>query len=323
MSNRKDVLRRAARTAARKRGIDPDNFETQLGVESNYDEDAVSPMGARGVAQFMPGTAKGVGVDLNDGRALDDINGAAELMAKYLREYKGDWRKALAAYNAGPGAVGGKLPEETIDYIAKVLGQGGDDKQASPKKGAAEGKSTTRVSYDGDKTTTDTNGALIDALLSGKDAKHLLQNVVAALDAGAYTTTTPGKGWTATTTTAKEGVGVAPSKGGSGKFSVREEFWNGPGAINVDDNKRVAKGYVSGHTDHVHVAVDSDAARKRVVAMARKHGLTITSEGNGKHATGSYHYRKTKGGKSRAIDVAGDPKQMAAFAREVAAARKG
>lgn len=73
--------------------------------------------------QFMPGTAAGLGIDPHD--PVQSINGAATYL-KQLYDQFGDWKLAVAAYNAGPGAVkkyGGVPPyAETQAYVQKVLG---------------------------------------------------------------------------------------------------------------------------------------------------------------------------------------------------------
>lgn len=91
-------------------------------AESAYDPDAVSPAGALGLMQIMPGTARELGVDpLNPPQAVD---GAARLIAQHLRDF-GSTELALAAYNAGPGAVrkyGGVPPyAETQTYVQRVM----------------------------------------------------------------------------------------------------------------------------------------------------------------------------------------------------------
>src|SRR5215471_14488540 len=113
-----------ARQAANRAGIDPDIFLKQIQQESGFNPGARSPAGAIGVAQFMPDTARGLGVDPTDPYA--SLNGAAQLMASNLQKYGGDYAKALAAYNAGPGNVdkyGGVPPfEETQRYVNTILG---------------------------------------------------------------------------------------------------------------------------------------------------------------------------------------------------------
>jgi hypothetical protein len=102
----------------------PELFVRQIGAESGFRPNAVSPAGARGIAQIMPATARGWGVNPDD--PLAALDAAARAMAKYIKSYKGDHAKALAAYNAGVGAVqkhGGVPPyKETQNYIKKILG---------------------------------------------------------------------------------------------------------------------------------------------------------------------------------------------------------
>jgi soluble lytic murein transglycosylase-like protein len=91
-------------------------------VESGYDPKAVSPAGAQGLMQLMPGTARGLGVT-NSFDPEQAINGAAKLLSHNLKEFK-SLPLALAAYNAGGGAVhkyGGIPPfKETQAYVPKV-----------------------------------------------------------------------------------------------------------------------------------------------------------------------------------------------------------
>jgi soluble lytic murein transglycosylase-like protein len=91
--------------------------------ESRFNHAAVSPKGARGVMQLLPKTASDLGVDPGDLRG--NIDGGAAYLAQQLRRYGGDLRLALAAYNAGPGAVdryGGVPPyAETQTYVRAIL----------------------------------------------------------------------------------------------------------------------------------------------------------------------------------------------------------
>lgn len=112
------------RQAATAAGIDPDIFARQINQESGFNPQAGSGAGAQGIAQFMPATAQGLGINpLDPSQALP---AAAKLMKSYLDKYGGDWSKALSAYNAGPGNVdqyGGVPPfAETQSYVKNILG---------------------------------------------------------------------------------------------------------------------------------------------------------------------------------------------------------
>jgi len=127
-------LQNYARAAALQAGIDPDIFVRQIQQESGFNPTAKSGAGALGIAQFMPGTAAGLGIDPTDPYAA--LDAAARMDAQNLKQYGGDWSRTLAAYNAGPGAVekyGGVPPfEETQRYVSNIL-QGQDtSKPVSP-----------------------------------------------------------------------------------------------------------------------------------------------------------------------------------------------
>ncbi|MEV4344224.1 transglycosylase SLT domain-containing protein [Actinoplanes sp. NPDC049596] len=108
--------------AGNRYGVSPKLLAAVAKVESGYNPNAVSKVGAQGLMQIMPTTAKGLGVkDAFDPEQA--INGAAKLLARNLREFK-SLPLALAAYNAGGGAVhkyGGIPPfSETQAYVPKV-----------------------------------------------------------------------------------------------------------------------------------------------------------------------------------------------------------
>lgn len=115
---------RLLRDAAARYGLDPALVRAVVQVESNFQPDAVSPKGAQGLMQLMPGTAAALGVkDAFDPE--QNLDGGARHLSGLLRSYGGDVTKALAAYNAGAAAVarhGGVPPfRETRDYVARVL----------------------------------------------------------------------------------------------------------------------------------------------------------------------------------------------------------
>lgn len=113
----------AAREAARRHGIPEDLFLRLVQQESGWNPQAVSHKGATGLAQLMPGTARRLGVDPTDPH--DNLDGGARYL-RMMYERFGDWRLALAAYNAGPEAVeqhGGIPPyAETKGYVRAIYG---------------------------------------------------------------------------------------------------------------------------------------------------------------------------------------------------------
>lgn len=110
--------------------VKPERIKSMIAAESNFDPNAVSPVGAQGLMQLMPGTAQEMGVT-NPLNPEENVHGGTRYYAQMLTRYGGDERKALTAYNWGPGnldTVGGdvsKAPPETQAYVAKVLGGGG------------------------------------------------------------------------------------------------------------------------------------------------------------------------------------------------------
>lgn len=112
--------------AAAKHGIDPALLRGLIRQESGFDPSARSPAGALGLSQLMPGTAASLGVTdpLDPAQSID---GGARYLRQQLDRFGGDVRKALAAYNAGPGAVerfGGVPPyPETQSYVQRILDQ--------------------------------------------------------------------------------------------------------------------------------------------------------------------------------------------------------
>lgn len=112
-----------ARSAARRNGIPEDLFLRLIQQESAWNPNARSHKGAMGLAQLMPETARYLRVDPRD--PVQNIEGGARYLAEQYRKF-GTWRLALAAYNAGPGAVekyDGVPPyRETQGYVRAILG---------------------------------------------------------------------------------------------------------------------------------------------------------------------------------------------------------
>ena len=109
--------------AASRLGIDPALLKGLIRQESNFNPNAGSPAGAQGLCQLMPGTAAALGVT-NPMDPAQSIEGGAKYLKQQLDAFGGDVTKALAAYNAGPGAVqkhGGVPPfAETQNYVRQV-----------------------------------------------------------------------------------------------------------------------------------------------------------------------------------------------------------
>ena len=109
--------------AAKKHGVDPALLAGLVKQESGFNPSAGSPAGARGLTQLMPGTAAGLGVS-NVLDPVQNLDGGAKYLRQQLDAFGGDVTRALAAYNAGPGAIqryGGVPPyAETQNYVRIV-----------------------------------------------------------------------------------------------------------------------------------------------------------------------------------------------------------
>lgn len=108
---------------ATKYDLSPQLLEALVWQESRWRPGAVSPAGARGLAQLMPGTARDLGVNPDD--PLANLEGGARYLRQQLNTFGGDLEKALAAYNAGPKRVmrAGGIPNipETRGYVAAIM----------------------------------------------------------------------------------------------------------------------------------------------------------------------------------------------------------
>jgi len=120
--------------AAQRNGIDPSLLRNLVRAESNFNPRATSGAGAMGLTQLMPGTAAGLGVT-NAYDPVQSLEGGAKFLRQMLDQFGGDPAKALAAYNAGPGAVqkyGGVPPyAETQAYVQKIMGWMAQDNTAA------------------------------------------------------------------------------------------------------------------------------------------------------------------------------------------------
>ena len=124
MSYTTEELKQIARQKARDFGVNEDIFLRLIQKESSWNPKATSRAGAQGLVQLMPGTVRGLGVS-NPYDPVQSITGGARYLSQQLKRF-GNYEKALAAYNAGPGNVehyGGIPPfRETQNYVKTILG---------------------------------------------------------------------------------------------------------------------------------------------------------------------------------------------------------
>jgi soluble lytic murein transglycosylase-like protein len=128
--------------AAARNGLDPAVLHGLIEQESGFDPSATSSAGASGLTQLMPGTASSMGV-ANTLNPAESIEGGARYLGQLMSEFGGNTEDALAAYNAGPGAVeqyGGVPPyAETQSYVTKVLSNAEAYRQSQPASLATGG----------------------------------------------------------------------------------------------------------------------------------------------------------------------------------------
>ena len=140
-------LNEVINTISDRHHIDPDFISSVIHAESGFNPRAVSPKGARGLMQLMPGTASKLGVS----NAFDpsaNVEGGTRYLTELLQRYHFDVIKALAAYNAGPLRVqqyGGVPPyHETQAYVARIVRDYNRKKIAQRKAAAAATKNTRK-----------------------------------------------------------------------------------------------------------------------------------------------------------------------------------
>jgi soluble lytic murein transglycosylase-like protein len=121
--------------AAARNGLDPAVLHGLIQQESGFNPSATSGAGAQGLTQLMPATASSMGVS-NPLDPAESIEGGARYLGQLMSQFGGNTADALAAYNAGPGAVqqyGGVPPyAETQSYVSSVLGYAESYRQSHP-----------------------------------------------------------------------------------------------------------------------------------------------------------------------------------------------
>lgn len=117
-------IEKAIQEAAARYQLSPKLIKGVIKAESDYDANAVSPAGAQGLMQLMPGTARDLGVT-NPFDIKQNIDGGVRYLKKMMEMFDGNVRKALSAYNAGPGTAkryNGNVPySETRQYVERVI----------------------------------------------------------------------------------------------------------------------------------------------------------------------------------------------------------
>ncbi|MBI5590555.1 MAG: lytic transglycosylase domain-containing protein [Deltaproteobacteria bacterium] len=117
-------IEKAIQDAAVQYQLSPKLIKGVIKAESNYDANAISPAGAQGLMQLMPGTARDMGVS-NPFDIKQNIDGGVRYLRKMMDMFGGNVRKALSAYNAGPETVkryNGDVPySETRQYVDRVI----------------------------------------------------------------------------------------------------------------------------------------------------------------------------------------------------------
>ncbi|MDP3520570.1 MAG: transglycosylase SLT domain-containing protein [Hydrogenophaga sp.] len=134
-SPRYHAIREQLDQAAQEHGVEVELIKAVVAAESAFNSEAVSPKGAVGLMQVMPATARRFGVSAATGHTVErqlrdprtNVQTGTRYLAYLLQLFDGELELALAAYNAGEGAVirsGRQIPNyrETRDYVAKVLG---------------------------------------------------------------------------------------------------------------------------------------------------------------------------------------------------------
>jgi hypothetical protein len=298
-------------TAARKYRVDPKIFRALVKQESGGNQGARSPAGAIGLTQLMPGTARSLGVNPQDPQ--QNLDGGAKYLREQLDRFGGDYHKALAAYNAGPGAVqkyGGIPPyKETQNYVKSILANAGTSGTTSPSAPSSRSVTTTTPGVD----NSGARASLIQSFLGqkGSDPVSFAMQIRALQDTPA----------TSKTTTAQTASAASPAfaKGHSRLLELIHNTGSGPGFAVKNGQKVNGPQFYSavwaGHQNHVHVA----AGPKTVVTLgklAQQMGLHVGENPHfggvhPVHAPDSYHY------KGEAIDVSGNAKAMDRYAAEV------
>jgi len=137
-SSNRELYEPLVQEHATRQSLRPELVRAVIQVESGYNPRALSPKGAMGLMQLMPATAQSLGVR-NPWDPAQNIRGGTDYLRRLIDQYEGNEELALAAYNAGSGAVaryGGRIPpyRETRDYVRKVGAAAGEPGPGARRK---------------------------------------------------------------------------------------------------------------------------------------------------------------------------------------------
>jgi hypothetical protein len=268
-----------AAQAAKRYGIDPNIFVRQIAAESGFNPSARSPAGALGIAQIMPATARGWGVNpLNPVASLD---AAAKNMSRYVRSFGGSYEDALEAYNAGPGAVNRQGPPryaETRNYVKKILGgmkmpQTGGMLPSSPPDVASTVASTGGApQYNIQQLLPSLRAASIQAISGSLDKGALLRALSAAKIGGGNAVAQPllSGPSPADTPTARGPAGFASAPDESWAQSLAKKFGLTVGSTYRSPSRNASVGGAKGSRHMTHGgAADISGSASQMAALAR------------------------------------------------------
>lgn len=167
-------VERAIRQQARAQGLDEEHM-VRLARQEQGGYDKVSPAGAVGPMQLMPGTAAGLGVNPRDWHA--NVEGGLRYYKQQLERFKGNYAAADAAYNAGPGGAGvehfaatgdpSRLPNETQRYVANIQGGTGTSAAAASATTTVSGSANVNIKLSGAPPGTRTTASAEGDLFNG------------------------------------------------------------------------------------------------------------------------------------------------------------
>lgn len=311
--------RAIATVAARTYHIPVPIFLAQMGQEAGFRTHAVSYAGARGPAQFMPATARSMGVNPNDPRSA--YMGAARMDARNFAKYH-NWRDVLSLYNSGRGWEQGQRIGQTRNYVRAILSRAGSGAVSNAVTVPAPPLSQQMPAS----PDHSSRKALALALIQASQQTHSGQTpdyggLYAALAAAKQQREAPPPA------TPGSLVPSMPAASSGKRGGISELIYAPFGEIKNGRRIPLSAELAAGHRDHVHFATMSPQKMLAAIAEARRLGLHVSENPfvgavHPVHVEHSNHYRVIGSYRGRriggAIDSGGTPAQMAAFARWVA-----